>query len=388
MPDAIPKDDLYARLGLRRDADAAAIERAWRSLLKRHHPDVAGAAALELAKQINVAHDWLGNVGRRARYDAATGGLAGPRRSRDVGRVDPRSHRPRPRPRPSSPPDDLDATFGPGAAAIRSFLAQVAGLSRDDLDRLSVSDPVDPSEELRDLVPAEWWARVANLEGRVARLAPAGLRADRRAAAAAAAFGRALVLDPLLWHQLADPEPLLDQMQRAWESSVGLPRYGPNTTEVAAVIDRLARLRPDEARDLVAAWDHLGDPQPWPPDAWEFDFAALEVSAALARRDAGETAASVVAATVAAARHEEGPIGPAARHTAAPVEAAARRAPTRGEARRWTAAFESTAHVVTLRPIFAPRAYGRYRRALAAILGSALGRPPGEAAQPTVRRRA
>jgi molecular chaperone DnaJ len=50
-------DDLYARLGVGVDASPEAIEVAWRGLLKRHHPDVAGEdhAALDRAKRINVA---------------------------------------------------------------------------------------------------------------------------------------------------------------------------------------------------------------------------------------------------------------------------------------------------------------------------------------------
>src|SRR3954471_18423174 len=74
----LPSDDLYARLGVPRDASPEAIELAWRALLKRHHPDVAGddAAALDLAKRINVAHDWLSDPGLRARYDADRLGLA------------------------------------------------------------------------------------------------------------------------------------------------------------------------------------------------------------------------------------------------------------------------------------------------------------------------
>ena len=71
MPDPIPTDDLYARLGVPVDADRASIDRAWRALLKQHHPDIAGSVSLELAKLINVAHDWLSHPERRARYDAA-----------------------------------------------------------------------------------------------------------------------------------------------------------------------------------------------------------------------------------------------------------------------------------------------------------------------------
>ena len=38
----LPPDDLYARLELPADATFEAVEIAWRALLKRHHPDVAG----------------------------------------------------------------------------------------------------------------------------------------------------------------------------------------------------------------------------------------------------------------------------------------------------------------------------------------------------------
>src|SRR4051812_44235289 len=65
----VPEDDLYARLEVPRDATFEAIEIAWRALLKRHHPDVAGSDGLELAKRINIAHDWLGDPHLRARYD-------------------------------------------------------------------------------------------------------------------------------------------------------------------------------------------------------------------------------------------------------------------------------------------------------------------------------
>src|SRR6476469_7707108 len=65
----LPPDDLYARLELPVNASFEAIEIAWRALLKQHHPDVAGPSAGELAKRINVAHDWLSDPDLRARYD-------------------------------------------------------------------------------------------------------------------------------------------------------------------------------------------------------------------------------------------------------------------------------------------------------------------------------
>jgi hypothetical protein len=371
MPDPIPTDDLYARLGVPLDADRAAIDRAWRALLKQHHPDIAGSVSLELAKLINVAHDWLADAGRRERYDAAVRQRAGrrtagrgplPRPSRPVTSRPARPTRTaRPAPaRPTAPPDDLDETFGASAPAIRSFLAQAMAVTQDDLDRLSVTDAVDPVADLRDLIPPELWTRIEAIDARLLTSAPGVVLRDPVTATAARAYGHALVLELFLWYYLADPEPMLDGMRRGWESAVGLPRYGPNTDGVRALLRRLRRSSPEAARSAVAAWAELGDPEPWPADAWEFDFAALEVSAALARRDA------------AAAADEAGA------HATTP--------PDPGELARWRAAFASTAHVVTLRPIFPPRTYARFERALGLPGPAAARRSPGAQPQPTVRR--
>ena len=74
----VPDDDLYARLEVASDASPEAIELAWRALLKLHHPDVAGDGpeALDRAKRINVAHDWLSDRDLRARYDLDRAGPA------------------------------------------------------------------------------------------------------------------------------------------------------------------------------------------------------------------------------------------------------------------------------------------------------------------------
>ena len=69
----MPADDLYGRLGVPVDASPEAIDIAWRGLLRRHHPDVAGPEANELAKRINVAHDWLSDPALRRRYDRERG---------------------------------------------------------------------------------------------------------------------------------------------------------------------------------------------------------------------------------------------------------------------------------------------------------------------------
>ncbi len=374
MPDPIPADDLYARLGVPADADGSAIDRAWRTLLKRHHPDIAGALSLELAKLINVAHDWLSDADQRARYDAAVRQrqghrttAAGASRGQRTARHSTASttsrrarSRPAPAPRPAAP-DDLDETFGASAPAIRSFLALAGRLTPDDIDRLGVAEAVDPVAELRDVIPPELWMRIEAIDARLAVVLPHAVNGSSRAAMAARGYAHAVVLELFLWYYLADPEPLLEQMRRGWESSVGLPRYGPNTDDVSVLIARFRVMTPADAAALAVAWETLGDPQPWPADASQFDFAALEVSAALARRDAARAADSAARA-----------------RTATPAAA--------GTAARMRAAFASTAHVATLRPIFSPRSYAHYQAAVEALRDATPRRRAGEAPQPIVRR--
>ncbi len=63
-----PKQDLYGALGINRDADAAAIHRAYRRAAKKAHPDTGGSP--EKFALVKLAADCLGDAGRRARYDA------------------------------------------------------------------------------------------------------------------------------------------------------------------------------------------------------------------------------------------------------------------------------------------------------------------------------
>ena len=63
--------DPYEILGLKRDADDAAIRAAYRKLAKRHHPDLnpGKADAAERFKEINAANDLLSDPEKRARFD-------------------------------------------------------------------------------------------------------------------------------------------------------------------------------------------------------------------------------------------------------------------------------------------------------------------------------
>ena len=123
----LPTDDLYARLEVPADATPEAIEIAWRALLRRHHPDVAGPDGLAIATAINVAHDWLSDPELRARYDQERGIRAG-RRGRAAGWDDlggPARSGARARPAVRRAPPDR-------GAALAAFLDRVTRLSADD----------------------------------------------------------------------------------------------------------------------------------------------------------------------------------------------------------------------------------------------------------------
>jgi len=63
--------DYYETLGVPRDADAAAIKKAFRKLAREHHPDVARdkAGAEAKFKEINEGYEVLGDPEKRQRYD-------------------------------------------------------------------------------------------------------------------------------------------------------------------------------------------------------------------------------------------------------------------------------------------------------------------------------
>lgn len=66
--------DLYAELGVTRQAEPEVIRAAFRALVRRYHPDRQfGANALTADKmaRINHAYDVLGQADRRRAYDAS-----------------------------------------------------------------------------------------------------------------------------------------------------------------------------------------------------------------------------------------------------------------------------------------------------------------------------
>jgi molecular chaperone DnaJ len=75
----MPTKDYYETLGVARDASPDQIKRAYRTLARRHHPDVAEdkAAAEHLFKDINEAYEVLSDPQKRAQYDRF-GTVSGP----------------------------------------------------------------------------------------------------------------------------------------------------------------------------------------------------------------------------------------------------------------------------------------------------------------------
>jgi hypothetical protein len=278
----VPSEDLYARLEVAPDATSETIEIAWRSLLKRHHPDIAGAAALDLAKRINVAHDWLSDPGLRERYDQE--------RRRRNGHAPRASGGWRPSTTPTPRPVHRHAPVDP-ATALRRFLDRVGRLNQDELDRLSVAETNSIAfvASIRRFLTPERLAAVDAVEGQVrARLRPADwANAPIRDAILAAAHE--LVLGGFLDDNLAEPSRgrARDRLMRGWEAALDQPRYGPNTRIVRRFLERVSSLDNAALAAMLRTSGRSRIPaDPWPRGLDPDEDDGLRVSAALAGRDA------------------------------------------------------------------------------------------------------
>jgi curved DNA-binding protein CbpA len=310
----LPTDDLYARLELPVDASPEAVEVAWRALLKRHHPDVAGSHADDLAKRINVAHDWLSDPELRARYDeerhpgrrrapgTRPGGATGPRRRAE---------------RPPAPRRPLEP-----AEAVERHLARVRRLNQDELDRLSLAEspPIAFVASISRFLSADQLAAVEGLERRVQEALPPAGRWDAPTRDAVLGYAHELLLGPFLDAHLSEPfrERVRERLARGWESAIDQPRYGPNTDAVRAAIERIRTLGPTDLSRLAGGAPPAG-PDPWPRGLSPVDDDALRVSSALAQRDAAAALAdpvpSVLRRSVGRAMH-----GIVLRHAFKPAE--------------------------------------------------------------------
>ena len=334
----LPNDDLYARLGVPRDASPEAIELAWRALLRRHHPDVAGPDGLEVAKRINVAHDWLSDPDLRRRYDRerAPGIRSGrpPRGGADWVTTVRRTVR--------RPPTT--------AELLASVVERVGRLTADELDRLALAEPAPIAflATLRQVVPPELERQLAEAERvAMANLPPAARRSEPIRDAVVGRLADILLAD-VLEEILGDPASLWarERLTRGWDSAVGQPRYGPATPAIATLLDRLRGLREDGLRRLASSGtlERLGDP-PWPDATSPEEDDALRVSSELAGSDAIAAVDDALTGTGT---------------TALRTVTAARRAAAR------------IAHLIVLRHAFPTRAFDRHA---APWLGDLIDRP-------------
>ncbi len=328
---ALPADDLYVRLGVPTDASPEAIEVAWRALLRRHHPDVAGPEGLEQAKRINVAHDWLSDPALRARYDRERGlrhGL-GPRgdghrtwHARDGGGPAPA--------RPAAPVHrHVDQ-----ATLIARFLDRIAVLTPTEIDRLALAEPppIAFGATIRRFLPPEQRAALDEVETAVdGRLPPGADRPTIRDAIDG--YATELVLGRFLDELLTEPfrERAHERLTRGWDAAVGQPRYGPNSEAVGTLVERIGGLDPAGLQHLAKTGSEIrGTPEPWPPDVSPGDEDALRISAILAARDAAAAVPSGLAAAErsraqAGGRTAGPPVGPPPRVRTGGVPGADRR---------------------------------------------------------------
>lgn len=313
----LPDDDLYERLGVPVDASPEAIDVAWRALLRKHHPDIAGQAALELAKRINVAHDWLSDSALRRRYDTERGIGQGFGRDRH----------------PIRPPDraawgrsrDVDAEGAWGRRPrpptteerVAAVVARVPILSPDELDRLAMAEPAPIAflATLRRFARPDLQSILDDAERAVLAALPSGARGLAPIRDAVLGQLAAIVLDDALDGLLGDSraERARERLTRGWEAAVGQPRYGPATNAVTAFVARLRAFDARSAQDLARTGtrERLGA-VPWPPSVSPDEDEALRVSADLAGIDAAAALADALAEPV---RHV--PIG--ARRAAARI---------------------------------------------------------------------
>lgn len=289
---AIPDDDLYRRLEVPANASFEAIELAWRALLKRHHPDIAGSDGLETSKRINVAHDWLSDAALRDRYDATYRGRWSVSRRGTVGAWPAGVGR-------EDGPSARRPIRAPQAVRRDRFIERVGALTKDELDRLSCAEspPLAFVAAIRRFLLPDRLAAVEAIEVAVeARLdAVAWTHGPSRDAVLGAAHD--LVLGDFLDEHLEEPfrERAHERLTRAWEAAVGQPRYGPNSAAVTTFIAEVKRITGAQLQVLedARARGGLTSDLPWPRDVAPDENEALRVSSVLATRDAVAAVASV-----------------------------------------------------------------------------------------------
>ena len=254
---ALPADDLYARLEISVDASPEVIEVAWRSLLRQHHPDVAGPDRSR-ARQADQRRPRLaersraaGAVRPRARPAPIRPRHGRPRSAPGRGRRRARAgpDRPAPSRRPGRGPRPVPRP-GRGPRARRD---RPARLRRADADRLRRDDRP---------VPARRPAGRARGDGDGGRRAarPGRRGHDPAFATPSRATGPSSSSAPSSTSSSASRSASAprERLTRGWEAAVGQPRYGPNGVAVRALIARLAAWTRPASTALAATAGRAG----------------------------------------------------------------------------------------------------------------------------------
>ena len=277
-----PGFDPYAELGVSVEADSIVIQLAYKARIREAHPDIAGAAGLEMAKRLNVARDWLLDPDRRAQLPQSR---ATPRRP--GARPAPRGRPPRrgknPRRRSATGAaydprrmDPFGYDFGAHSGELRAFLRAIGSLTRDERARVNYSlgdtrpiyfdgyrDYLGPelglrSEVLRDAVSSVWDAghdEEAPFVAPLGRLVPSG-------SLVANAYAQWLLLGDFFGRELGDAvfrsEHVIDSFamrcRGPWEASIGQARYGPYGQDITTFLATANALSVDAAERLARSW--------------------------------------------------------------------------------------------------------------------------------------
>ena len=130
----------YDLLQVQPTADLEIIQAAYRSMMRRYHPDVnPSPEAEDIAKRLNLALETLSDPGRRAAYDrelaSRTGGTAGRTRQQGSAASSRRPTPPRPPPRPTSttppprppqpPPVTAEGSWSPLKALRKEMIVPI-----------------------------------------------------------------------------------------------------------------------------------------------------------------------------------------------------------------------------------------------------------------------
>jgi hypothetical protein len=186
------------------------------------------------------------------------------------------------------------------ATRIVRFLDRIAALTPTEIDRLALAEPppIAFGATIRRFLPPEQRAVLDEVETAVdGRLPPGADRPTIRDAIDG--YATELVLGRFLDELLTEPfrERAHERLTRGWDAAVGQPRYGPNSTAVEALVERIARLDLPGLQHLAETGTVVrGTTEPWPPDVSPGDEDALRISAILAARDAAAAIPSGLAA--------------------------------------------------------------------------------------------